>query len=281
MPLGRWAFSLRADAQEFDRFSDAELINKASQGVFTHSIDHSLVLRAGAAHALSETWTVGADLPFVHNSNLREGSDDGGTPHVEENGDQSGIGDMSLFAQWRFHADLEKSTYGSLYFGLKVPTGYTNEHGAGGDLLEPDHQPGSGSVDPFVGLAGSKSFGTTTLGSSVLYQFAGHGSQDSNLGDVLRASVAVGWSPAQASPDATLWRWMLEMNAQWHDRMKMDGAFDPNSGGAQLFLSPGLRVTWHSHLSWFASVGVPLAQNLYGVQSETNFRAATGLGFSF
>jgi hypothetical protein len=278
MPAGKWAFSLRADLQGFDAFSDAELLAQAGQGVFTHSIDRSLVVRAGAAHALSDEWTLGAELPYIRNSDLREGVDNGGVPDVEANGDQQGIGDASLFAQWKFHEDLESRLYSSLYFGAKLPTGRTDLRSPGGERLEPDHQPGSGSTDVFAGLALSRSLGSSTLGASVLYTLAGDGSQDSNLGDVLRVNAGWGWSPEGGS--GPLWRWMLELNGQWHGRIALDGATDPNSGGVQLFVAPGLRVTWSSGLCWFASLGLPLAQNLNGVQSETSYRASTGIGFS-
>jgi hypothetical protein len=279
MPAGKWAFSLRADFQDFDAFSDSQLLNYAGQGVFTHSIDSSLVLRAGAAHALSDEWTIGADLPYVENRNMHEGVDDGGVPDVEANGDQKGIGDASAFAQWKFHDDSESRTFASLYFGAKLPTGRTDLTSPAGERLEPDHQPGSGSTDAFTGVAASKSFGTSTLAASVLYTLAGDGSQDSNLGDVLRVNAGWGWS-SEAPESATLWRWMIELNGQWHDRMTLGGVTDPNSGGVQLFLAPGVRVSWSSHVSWFASVGLPLVQNLDGVQSETSFRASTGIGFS-
>jgi hypothetical protein len=279
MPAGKWAFALRTDWQEFDSFSDAQLLAYASQGVFTHSIDRSLVLSANASHALSDEWTVGADLPFISNRNMHEGVDNGGVPGVDANGDQNGLGDLSLFAQWKFHDDSESHNYASLYFGAKLPTGRTDVHSPAGELLEPDHQPGSGSTDAFAGVAASKSFGSSTLAASVLYTLAGDGSQDSNLGDVLRVNAGWGWSP-EAREDAALWRWMLELNGQWHDRMVMGGATDANSGGVQLFLAPGVRVTWSSHVSWFASLGLPLVQNLDGAQSETSFRASTGIGFS-
>jgi len=279
MPAGKWAFSLRADFQEFDAFSDAQLLAYANAGTFTHSIDNSLVLRAGAARALNDEWTVGADLPFIWNRNMREGVDNGGTPEVESNGDQKGIGDASLFAQWKFHEDLESKKYASLYFGAKFPTGRTDVHSPAGELLEPDHQPGSGSTDAFAGLSISKSFESSTIAASVLYTLAGDGSQNSNMGDVLRVNAGWGWSP-ESHESGPLWRWMLELNGQWHDRMTMDGMTDENSGGVQLFVAPGVRVTWSSHLSWFLSVGLPLVQNLDGTQSETSFRASTGIGFS-
>lgn len=280
MPAGRWAFSLRADLQEFDAFSDAELLAHATAGVYTHSIDRGLALRAGAAFAPSDAWTFGADLPFLSNRNLREGVDDMGTPDVEANGDQNGLGDLSLFGQWKFHDDPEAGLFASLYLGAKLPTGRTDVHSPAGERLEPDHQPGSGSLDGFAGLAATQRLGeTSTLGASVLYTLAGDGSQHSNLGDVLRVNAGIGWSPS-APADGAQWRWMLELNGQWHERMRMDGALEENSGGVQLFLAPGLRVTWSSHVSWFASVGLPLVQNLDGVQSETDLRASTGIGFS-
>jgi hypothetical protein len=279
MPAGKWAFALRADYQDFDAFSASQLLSYANQGVFTHSIDSSFVLRAGAAHALSDELTVGADLPWISNQNMREGVDNGGTPAVQDNGDQRGLGDMSLFAQWKFHEDLDSRVYASLYFGAKVPTGKTDVHSPTGELLEPDHQPGSGSTDPFAGVALSKSFGTSTLAASVFYTLAGDGSQNSNLGDVLRLSLGWGWSGSQAT-GAPVLRWMVELNGQWHDHMTMDGVTDPNSGGVQLFVAPGVRASWSSGFSCFFSVGVPLVQNLDGTQSETNYRASTGIGFS-
>lgn len=280
MPAGKWAFSVRADYQNFDAFSDSQLLSYAGQGVFTHSIDSSLVLRAGAAHALSDEWTIGADLPYISNHDMHEGVDNGGVPGVDANGDQKGIGDASLFAQWKFHEDLDSRVYAALYFGAKLPTGRTDVHTPAGELLEPDHQPGSGSTDPFAGLALSKSFGTSTLAASAFYTLAGDGSQDSNLGDVLRLSLGWGWSGSQAT-GAPLLRWMVELNGQWHDRMTLAGVTDPNSGGVQLFVAPGLRAGWSSGVSCFLSVGVPLVQNLDGTQSETNYRASTGVGFAF
>lgn len=278
-PAGRLGFTLRADLQEFDAFSDTELLSSAGSGDFTHSIDRSLVLRAGCSYAPSDTWSIGADLPFVSNQNLREGVDDGGTPAVESNGDQKGIGDLSLFAQWKFHDDPDAGLYASLYFGVKVPTGRTDVESPGGERLEPDHQPGSGSLDGFVGLAATKRVGASTIGVSALYTVAGDGSQDSNLGDVLRMNCGLGWSPSQVEEGA-LWRWMLELNGQWHESGTTDGAVEENTGGVQVFLSPGLRVTTSARVSWFASIGVPVYQDLDGTQSETAFRASVGVGFS-
>jgi hypothetical protein len=74
---------------------------------------------------------------------------------------------------------------------------------------------------------------------------------------------------------------MLELNGQWHERSFIAEATDPNTGGFQLFVAPGVRLTWSSNVNAFLSLGLPLVQDLHGVQSETDFRVSTGVGFAF
>src|SRR5712671_2825516 len=49
---GHFGGGLRFDWQEFDAFSDAQLLQFSAQGIGAHSIDRSLVLRAGAAYGV-------------------------------------------------------------------------------------------------------------------------------------------------------------------------------------------------------------------------------------
>jgi len=277
---GHFGGGLRFDWQEFDAFSDAQLLQFSAQGIGAHSIDRSLVLRAGAAYGVADDCTVGLDLPFVNHRDLREAAL-GGTPDFEANGDQSGLGDLSLFVQWCGVKDPAAERYLSLYAGARLPTGDTRLQASDGTRLEADHQPGSGSVDPFVGVAVAQSFGATTLAASAAFTLAGDGAQGSNLGDVLRVSCGVGWMPEQAADATASWRFMLELTSEWRRPMHLDGAVDPNTGGVQVFLAPGVRVSWKSGLSWFASVGLPVLQNLDGEQAETRFRVAAGVSLSF
>jgi hypothetical protein len=272
---------VRLDLQEFDAFSDAELQALAAQGTETHSLDRSYVLHSTLGYGVCDGFGVGVDLPFVFHRGLHEGVDMSGTPEVEDNGNQTGLGDVTLFAQWRAYSDLEAQTNASLYAGLEFPTGETDEKSPDGERLEPDHQPGSGSLDSFLGVALSHNIETKQIAASAMYTLAGDGSQDSNLGDVLRVNLAIGWLPERANESDAQFHWMLELNGQWHERMTMGGVTDADSGGVQVFASPGVRVTWPNHTTWIASLGIPLAQNLYGEQSETDFRLSTGVGFTF
>jgi len=55
---------------------------------------------------------------------------------------------------------------------------------------------------------------------------------------------------------------------------------DPNSGGNVVYLSPGVRVSYGG-LSGFASVGVPVVNNLNGLQAKPGYRVVSGLAWAF
>lgn len=73
---------------------------------------------------------------------------------------------------------------------------------------------------------------------------------------------------------------MLELNGEWHARQSMGGVLDVNSGGTVVYLAPGLRVSG-DRWSTFLSVDTPIVRNLYGIQSEPDYRIVTGIGVSF
>src|SRR6185295_17166058 len=62
--------------------------------------------------------------------------------------------------------------------GIQIPPGNTGQHDNNLALLEPDHQPGSGSWDPLLGVAVARQFETFTLGASVLYRITSRGRHD-------------------------------------------------------------------------------------------------------
>jgi hypothetical protein len=82
---------------------------------------------------------------------------------------------------------------------------------------------------------------------------------------------------ASAGPAIDL---VLELNGEWHDRQTIAGEEDPNSGGHVLFLAPGVRFS-EGDWSGFVSVGVPVARDMNGEQSEPELRIVTGAGLSF
>jgi hypothetical protein len=58
------------------------------------------------------------------------------------------------------------------------------------------------------------------------------------------------------------------------------GVQDINSGGTTVLLSPGIRVS-HGSVSGFVSVGLPVVNQVNGLQSKTEYRVISGLSASF
>jgi hypothetical protein len=149
---------------------------------------------------------VGFNLPQVTRTNIREGAhpiaDAGHDEHealakeerlehpaddvheISQLGDASGLGDLTIYSQYRFIGANDTRLHASTLLGLKAPTGTTDVVSDEGHRIESEHQPGSGSWDVLAGLAVTRQWTSVTLDSSILYSFAGDGSQDSNLGDV-------------------------------------------------------------------------------------------------
>jgi hypothetical protein len=73
---------------------------------------------------------------------------------------------------------------------------------------------------------------------------------------------------------------VLEVNGEWHDRQTIAGSRDPNSGGNVVYLSPGIRVSG-GNVSGFTSVGLPIANEMNGLQSKPSHRVLTGLAVGF
>jgi len=302
-----WSISLRLDLIDLKTFSNAELADFAEDDVDTHSADRVVVPSINVAYGLSDDFTLGARLPYVSTQDVREPSLEGGVPGSEALGDSAGLGDVTLFGQYRFVRETADLPAFAVIGGLKMPTGEERERTDEGELFETEFQPGSGSWDPMLGLAATRTFGRASVSANVLYILANDGSQHTNLGDVLNYNL--GWAyrlngeaphPLGTEPEgghvhvhedgqehvhahesATIWDLVLELNGVWHEEQTIDGQRDENSGGNRLFLAPGVRMTVDDRWAAFASVGVPLLEHVNGAEHETDVHAVMGVNFSF
>ena len=73
---------------------------------------------------------------------------------------------------------------------------------------------------------------------------------------------------------------VLELNGEWQAKQDVAGETDPNSGGNVVFLSPGVRVA-SNRWSGFVTVGLPIANDLNGLQSEPTHRLFGGVLVGF
>lgn len=297
LPKGHWSIGLRIEYVKFDVFPDAELENFAQQGEKIHSIDYLLSPSLGAIYGLTDNLTLGLQIPYILRNDIREGHLEDSMPEVHKHGESKGIGDLTLLGQYRFLNKKRGNSEAALLFGLKFPVGITHAKDNNGGRFETEHQPGSGSWDPIIGIAVSKRLGHASLDTNLLYTFVTEGVQATDLGDLLNYNVGFSYRlggetnhhhshESATQYDHTLhthlaWDLILEMNGEWRQKQKVGGNKNKNSGGSLVYLSPGVRLTASDRWSSSISVGLPVFQDLNGRQHETDLRVifAVGMGF--
>jgi hypothetical protein len=297
----------------FNALSDAQL----SVSGHPHSLDAIFAPSVLYSYGLTNDLTLTLRLPFVRRTNIREGHVHGGVPEIDELGDSAGVGDLSVLAQYRLLNNRTMQTELSLLLGLQLPTGDTSVNAAAGERFETEFQPGSGAWDGMFGLALTKRLGLWSFDANVLYVLATEGAQDTDLGDRFQYNAALSYrlvgglwgpagpmragalpepmyhggpkshthkhkhaheeAPASQGPALDL---VLELNGEWHARQEIAGVKDPNSGGNVVLLSPGLRLSYE-RWSGFVSVGVPIVNDLNGLQAEPDWRVLTGVAVNY
>ncbi len=314
LEAGHSVGAITLDYQSLSGLSDETLIN-ATASTTPGSPESNNVhdLRTIQAYALSYAYGVTNDfmlalrLPWVRRTGIREAEEEmPGDFEVEDFGPADGIGDLTLFGQYRFfHQD---KTELAVLFGLKTPTGKTNDHTRQGDLFDAEFQPGSGSWDPLLGLAWTHHAGAWSLDSNVLYTLATEGTQNTDLGDRFQYNFAVSYRLASLASGAQpmfhgansheegddghghehhhegstgpFLDLVLELNGECHAEQVTNGISDPNSGGNTIFISPGLRLS-QDKWSSFVSFGIPIVDDLNGIQSEPDWRITAGASLAF
>jgi len=270
-----WSLGLRYEQLQSDRLTDAEMEQIATDdpGADVHSIDQLNVISLDAAYGVTENLTIGLTLPWVERQDVRAPEDEGVGIEIAREGDSKGLGDLKVFGLWRFFQEAATTSHAGLLFGISVPTGSDDETEAGGDRFEQEFQPGSGSWDPFLGVAYTRGFGRIGLDASVTYTLVNEGSQDTDLGDYLAYNAGLAYA---LTPDAPLrWNAVVELNGLWRDRQDVGSETLENSGGNWVELTPGITL---SSTTWtaFANVGIPVVNDPNGDQDEHDVRFLLG-----
>jgi hypothetical protein len=269
---GRLALTLQSSYVKMDDFSDSELLGFSEEGNDVHTLDYLYSVSAVAAYGITDDLTLSLRVPYNSFNNVREAHSDE-PDEIHQHGDSDGIGDMTLLAHYRFLQMSSRQFQSALILGIKAPSGKTDEQDIHGERFEAEHQPGSGSWDPIVGVAVTKRMGRVSLDADLRYALVTEGSQDTDLGDMMNYDLAFSYHvPGKLSLDL-----VLEANGEWKQKEEINGSKDENSGGHILYLSPGMRVRLNNALSAFISVGLPVIQDLNGIQSDTNFRTIFGI----
>lgn len=290
---GKWLIGTRLEYVKFDAFTNAQLEAFAEAGEEIHSVDNLFTPFLIWGYGVTDAFTLSARFTCVARSNIREGEHEMGSSEVHNDGNPSGLGDLSLFGQFQFVQEGNGLWRLAAVGGLKAPIGKTDWTSDDGEKLEPEHQPGSGSWDFSGGFAFSANISTLAVDGSALYTVATDDEDGINLGNILNYGLSVAYRfgaankhihqdgslhPHEESP--IVLDFILEANAEWREKEEHGSIKELNSGGNLVYLSPGIRISGSSGWSGFVSVGLPIAENPNGVQHETDLRLLTGISFT-
>ena len=293
---GHFWVDFRLESMKFDRFTEGELLDFARQGNEVHSVDFRWSTVLTGAYGVTDNLLAGLRLPYISREGIREGHGEEEITEIHRHGDSAGLGDATLFGQYRvFHLDI-KALEVSALFGLKLPTGRTTARTRQGPRFETELQPGSGSWDPMAGIAVTKRWGKFSMDSNILYIFTTQGSQRTILGDAFLYNLAASYRIGEIrhvhyymegnhvhekEHTRLAWDLVAELNGEWHGKNEISGKDDDNSGGNQVFFSPGVRATIADRYAAFFSVGIPILQDMNGKEQEADYRFVLGIGIGF
>ena len=316
LEAGHGAIAFLYEYLAFSGLGDADLIAAAGKHIHAHSIGTIQSASLGAAYGVTDDFMVSVRIPWVLRTDIREGHHEhlpGGivSNTVDDRGDSSGFGDVTVLGQYRFLNNQASRTEAAFLFGVKAPTGATDRIDQQGLLFEAEFQPGSGSWDFMLGTAFTQRFGAWSFDVNVLGVLVGTGTQDTKLGDRFLYNAAVSYRlvgytapeqhaslpssalahgpvshrhahPLETIPATPQWTVdaILELNGEWHDFETTSGVRDPNSGGHVLLLSPGVRIA-RGAFSGFATFGIPIVNEMNGLQSKTRYRMLSGIAYAF
>lgn len=258
---------------KFDTFSENRMLEFAANDEEIHNVDSLLYIASGVSYGLTDNIMVHASIPYIKRSNIQESEP---PDEIHHHGDSEGVGDISL----HLHARLLRSPAVDLTLltGIKTPTGRTDVTDRDGQRFEAEFQPGSGSWDPFLGLAASRALGRFSIDANTLYTLVNEGTQNTDLGDRLNYNLAVSYEAVRRLFALDL---ILEGNGIWRAKEETNGIKDKNSGGNLILVSPGFRVYYKDFVSFYVSYGIPVLQNLNGTQNDIDSRTVFGVDLSF
>lgn len=214
--------------------------------------------------------------------------------HLEPDGSvgqehTSGLGDITLLGNYVFFDNAESnpdnSTKFSGMFGLKFPTGDTNQ-ATNGEVAEMHIQPGSGSWDVLAGGSAAHRMGRFSLYGDVLFKFNTDGANNYRFGNSLLYDI-VGkyqvWPGETISSNRAFL--LLGLNGEISRQDKESGIAVEDTGGDMLMVSPGINIFLKAHWLIEAIYQRPVQRHFNGAvdhpQVVTSDKVIVGIQYFF
>ncbi|NIP72228.1 MAG: transporter [Gammaproteobacteria bacterium] len=194
----------------------------------------------------------------------------------------NGFGDLTLFARYTaYQQDRPGRTFRVAPFaGVEAPTGKDDARDGLG-TLPTSVQVGSGSWDYFGGVVLTYQTLKYQFDSQLSYR-VNNEANGFEAGDIVRLDGSYQhrlWrNAAQGVPDYLYG--VIEVNLIHQDNNRLNGSKDPDSGGTQLFLTPGIQYVTKRWI-FEGAVQVPVVQDLNGTALENDYIVRAGVRFNF
>ncbi len=201
-------------------------------------------------YGLTGDWAVGIDLPYRY---TKDGSDEA-----------FGVGDASLFTKYRFwrHDTLGAQESAAVLVKVKFASGNENK----------TPPVVSGSTDAILGLSYGYESRKWYRWASVRYRRNGENDDRLRRGDKVLVDLVGGIRPKPTGYLDADTVWLLELNGEYGRRAEFRGSNLHDTGGTELFLSPGIFWTLRN-FAVKAGVQIPVTSNLHGSQDNSDYRA--------
>ncbi|MFV2005047.1 MAG: transporter [Gammaproteobacteria bacterium] len=197
-------------------------------------------------YGLTGDWSAGINIPYVGKKNNG----------ISENGQ----GDLRLFTKYRFWRKDGPGVQQSMTVAVKVKTDTGNSNVS------------TGTTDTLLGLAYGYESRKWYRWATLRYLSNGENDAGKRRGDKIFYDLVGGIRMHQTSylePDTV---WLLELNGEYSERNELDGIALTNSGGNEVFVSPGIFWTLRN-FAVKAGVQIPVLSQLNENQQETDYRA--------
>lgn len=286
LPKGDKFVSFITNYINADNYSNNALKQIGKRGenydVVENSLTPSLTFGLGITNKLS----LSAQVPYVFKFGIRTVQ---GTPDVNSAGNALGVGDINFFSLYEFLHSDKHNLHAALLAGLKIPSGVRRDTNREGELFNAEHQPGTGSWDPQIGLSISKHFGIFHFDTNGMYRFSTKGTQKTILGDVASYNFAISYLigtrksfvdrlfPEHLGKSRLKWHLISELNGNWVEKPKLEKHREENEGGSLIYLSPGIRMIVNEKWITNLSVGLPTIHDLDGRRRAPNVRLILGV----
>jgi hypothetical protein len=267
-----WRFDLRHEIVDLDQprhgseAVDVGEIRMHHDEVETQGRNTVMALR----YSFDERWGLALSLPHVarkhEHIHHHHGQD------LIEKWDLSGLGDARLLGQYRI-----ASSPIALQFGLKLPTGKTDERNADDDLAERSLQLGTGTTDAVIGVSWRHGAPASDLSwfAQTQLQYALGSHDDFRPGNQFQVDAGLRYRVGDR------FGLLLQTNYVATGRDRGNEAETDHSGSRLWSLSPGLSLQLTDMTQAYLFLQHPLVQHVNGVQLTADRSLTAGMSFRF